>query len=134
MNPPKNDAWPPPRAWLHVWIRFDRSTAAPLPGLILDWRQNGTRWSAWVIWLDDSYGTFMLCSRARALPAYIASATPGLRGLQGLPALMHSGQAPPRNTRGKEGKGCGRRTGKEGKETGGKEHASTLPVIWNGSG
>jgi hypothetical protein len=56
MNPPKNDAWPPPRSWRHVWVRSDRGTSAPLPGLILDWRQTGARWSAWVIWLDDNFG------------------------------------------------------------------------------
>jgi hypothetical protein len=36
-----------------VWVRFDHSNAAPLPGLILDWRQTGTRWSAWVVWIED---------------------------------------------------------------------------------
>lgn len=52
MNPPKNDAWPAPSTWRHVWARFDRSNLAPLPGLILDWRRQGTKWSAWVIWTE----------------------------------------------------------------------------------
>lgn len=54
-NPPKHDAWPQPRHWRHVWVRFDRSNTAPLPGLVLDWRRKGTRWSAWVVWLDTRY-------------------------------------------------------------------------------
>ncbi len=56
MNPPKNDAWPPPRRWRHVWVRFDKTNLAPLPGLVLDWRRAGTRWSAWVIWIDHRAG------------------------------------------------------------------------------
>lgn len=51
-----------------MWVRFDRSTTAPFPGLILDWRQTGTRWSAWVIWLDDSCG-----ARKRVQQGWVAA-------------------------------------------------------------
>jgi hypothetical protein len=54
-NPPKRDAWPQPQAWLHVWVRFNQGQQPPpMPGLVLEWRRQGTRWSAWVIWVDDS--------------------------------------------------------------------------------
>ncbi|KRA30989.1 MULTISPECIES: hypothetical protein [unclassified Nocardioides] len=55
-NPPKNDAWPQPRRWRHCWVRFGQGNcpAAPAPGLILDWRREGRRWLAWVIWIDNT--------------------------------------------------------------------------------
>ncbi len=53
MNPPKNDQWPTPKRWRHVWVRLDKSNLPPLPGLVLDWRREGTRWSAWVVWVEE---------------------------------------------------------------------------------
>lgn len=53
-NPPKNDAWPQPKRWVHCWVRFDRGNyPPPAPGLILDWRKVDGKLKAWVIWIDN---------------------------------------------------------------------------------
>jgi hypothetical protein len=52
-----------------VWVRFDHSNAAPLPGLILDWRQTGARWSAWVVWIEDGSSPSRRRIRQGWLPA-----------------------------------------------------------------
>ena len=55
-NPPKNDAWPEPRHWLHVWVHRQRRNYPPsMPGLVLKWELRKGRWRAWVIWVDTTY-------------------------------------------------------------------------------
>ena len=68
-EPAKDDAWPPPRSWRHVWIRFDHSNAAPLPELILYWRLTGIRWSGWVVWIDNDSGPSWRRVRQGWIPA-----------------------------------------------------------------
>jgi len=54
-NPPKNDAWPQPKRWRHCWVRFGHGNyPPPAPGLILDWRRESGRWTAWVVWVDNT--------------------------------------------------------------------------------
>ena len=42
--------WPVPRATRHVWVRLDNAPhAAPVQGLVLEWRRHGYQWWASVL-------------------------------------------------------------------------------------
>lgn len=52
-NPPKNDAWCPYGDVRFVLIR-NVGRLKPSRGLILDWKREGRRWEALVVWRDDA--------------------------------------------------------------------------------
>ncbi|MAO79761.1 MAG: hypothetical protein CMH82_03685 [Nocardioides sp.] len=52
-NPPKNDAWRPYGDVRFVLIR-NTGRLKPSRGLILDWKREGRRWEALVVWHDDA--------------------------------------------------------------------------------
>lgn len=53
-NPGRRDKWPPPQQWRHVWVRFGLgATPAPYPGLIIEWKREGARWFALVVYLEE---------------------------------------------------------------------------------
>ena len=46
-----------PARVFHVWVKLDLDgPRAPLPGLVLDWRQTAKGWEAWVVTVE-SYST-----------------------------------------------------------------------------
>jgi hypothetical protein len=46
-----------PARVFHVWVKLDLDgPRAPLPGLVLDWRQTSRGWEAWVVTVE-SYST-----------------------------------------------------------------------------
>jgi hypothetical protein len=46
-----------PARVFHVWVKLDLDgPRAPLPGLVLDWRQTPKGWEAWVVTVE-SYST-----------------------------------------------------------------------------
>jgi hypothetical protein len=46
-----------PTRVFHVWVKLDLDgPRAPLPGLVLDWRQTLTGWEAWVVTVE-TYST-----------------------------------------------------------------------------
>ena len=46
-----------PARVFHVWVKLDLDgPRAPLPGLVLDWRQTAVGWEAWVVTVE-TYST-----------------------------------------------------------------------------
>lgn len=52
-SPPKNDAWRPYGDVRFVLIR-NAGRLKPSRGLVLDWKREGRRWEALVVWHDDA--------------------------------------------------------------------------------
>jgi hypothetical protein len=52
-NPPKHDAWGPYADVVFVLVR-NVGHLKPSRGLIIDWKRQGRRWEALVVWRDDA--------------------------------------------------------------------------------
>lgn len=52
-NPPKHDAWPPWRDTRFVLVRSP-GKLRPCRGLVLDWKRDGPRVEALVVYFDDA--------------------------------------------------------------------------------
>lgn len=49
----RESLWPVPRTTRHVWV--NRGTELPpLQGLVLEWRRHSYKWSALVVFVDDT--------------------------------------------------------------------------------
>lgn len=54
MNRSKRDVWPPYEPTRHVLIkRQDYRYARPFQGFVVDWKRDGKRWEALVVFMDE---------------------------------------------------------------------------------
>lgn len=58
-SPPKNDAWPQPKHVRHVWIAGP-GRLMPRQGLVVEWRQRASGWTALVAYVDESKRNLIL--------------------------------------------------------------------------
>lgn len=54
MNRSRRDVWPPYEPTRHVLIkRQDYRYARPFQGFVVDWKQDGKKWEALVVFMDE---------------------------------------------------------------------------------
>jgi hypothetical protein len=64
MNRTRRDAWPPYDPTRHVLIkRLDHRYARPWQGFVVDWRQDERRWTALVVFMDETQDGLPLVQR-----------------------------------------------------------------------
>lgn len=54
MNRPKSDRWPAYNPTRHVLIERDFRNDRPWQGFVVDWKRHGYKWSALVVFIDES--------------------------------------------------------------------------------